>query len=530
MRRTSAVLLSVLAVLCTATAAPTAELSIATPANLFEKKEAAEGSSANEIKPVVVSLGTVPVHNDYAWHKTHEIELYNNDAHSVPIEWDPSSTVILKPVRCRSAIQYEWTQYDHIKAPGLDKLAGKVRFSTSTIFTDDDGITGKCILQLPQCRVEVVDTIYTIDIVKYTGELIVSGDMSTDTRCFYDRLLDIPHSGLSNNFTSDRNGLFGRVERWFHHFTEYDLNSGLHLEIDLGTITLSMPQSAEFSIYNKNPVEVDIAITKSKLSSGTTNNSSTRPAAAINFSVVDTISLPEQQQFAPTLMQRSDYRCAALLVNGPQRLANFIEVPKNDPYYSIMFSNLANAELETNMKLKPLKVSHILDSLAITLDKDRTVVYEKHAVPAASKLVLQVAVHDFPYQSPVARRTKEQYITTNDLDSFEVLNMAVFAGKESFIPIRLQFRTVTGDMCFTTSSVVNYGDVYAGMKKAAVKLFMKSSLTVSASIDALVISDYTSKHTALSAKVSNSTIKQNAVSFPLKTSDFIAGVRPLTSA
>eukprot|EP00953_Heterococcus_sp_UTEX-ZZ885_P034293 17775-Heterococcus_DN1.PRE.3 len=98
-------------------------------------------------------------------------------------------------------------------------------------------------------------------------------------------------------------------------------------------------------------------------------NSSNEAAAAINFSVVDTISVPEQQQFAPTLMQRSDYRFAALLVNGPQRLANVIEVPKNDPYYSIMFSNLANAELETTMKLKALRlakqIAAVLASVAV---------------------------------------------------------------------------------------------------------------------------------------------------------------------
>jgi hypothetical protein len=48
--------------------------------------------------------------------------------------------------------------------------------------------------------------------MKCTGELVVTGGMSTDTRCLYDRLLVIPYSGLSTNFTSDRNGLFGRVK------------------------------------------------------------------------------------------------------------------------------------------------------------------------------------------------------------------------------------------------------------------------------------------------------------------------------
>jgi hypothetical protein len=150
----------------------------------------------------------------------------------------------------------------------------------------DDSPASKCTPQLPQCRVQGVDTIYTIDIVKYTGELIVSGDMSTDTRCFYDRLLDIPHSGLSNNFTSDRKGVVGRVGQWLHHFTEYDLHSGAYLYINMGTITTTVQQVAQFSIYNVNPVELPIAITKSKLNS---RSSSTKPAAATSFDIVTTI-------------------------------------------------------------------------------------------------------------------------------------------------------------------------------------------------------------------------------------------------
>eukprot|EP00953_Heterococcus_sp_UTEX-ZZ885_P034294 17775-Heterococcus_DN1.PRE.4 len=56
--------------------------------------------------------------------------------------------------------------------------------------------------------------------------------------------------------------------------------------MDMGTITTSVQQVAQFSIYNVNPVELPIAITKSKLSS---SSSSTKPAAATSFDIVTTI-------------------------------------------------------------------------------------------------------------------------------------------------------------------------------------------------------------------------------------------------
>jgi hypothetical protein len=68
--------------------------------------------------------------------------------------------------------------------------------------------------------------------------------------------------------------------------------------------------------------------------------------------------------------------------------------------------------------------------LTKTIDKDRTVKYEQHTVPAASKLVLQVAVDGFSHQSSLVRSSKQQYITTDDLSSYEVLNLAVCASWE----------------------------------------------------------------------------------------------------
>jgi hypothetical protein len=71
----------------------------------------------------------------------------------------------------------------------------------------DDSSASKWTLYLPRCRINGIDKGYTVDVVMYSGELVVTGDMSTDTRCFYDRLLDIPYNGLAHTYTSNRKDL-----------------------------------------------------------------------------------------------------------------------------------------------------------------------------------------------------------------------------------------------------------------------------------------------------------------------------------
>jgi hypothetical protein len=57
------------------------------------------------------------------------------------------------------------------------------------------------------------------------------------------------------------------MDQWLHHFTEYDLRSGAYLHIDMDTVTTSVQQTAHFSVYNQNPLDLPVAITKSQLSS-----------------------------------------------------------------------------------------------------------------------------------------------------------------------------------------------------------------------------------------------------------------------
>jgi hypothetical protein len=161
-------------------------------------------------------------------------------------------------------------------------------------------------------------------------------------------------------------------------------------------------------------------------------------------------------------------------------------------------------ELSTIKKTKPVKVSEVHGVLTNTIDKDRSVKYEEHIVPAASKFVMQVAIEGFSHQSSVMRSSKQQYITTDDLSSYEVLNLAVCASWERMIPIRLKFKTVLGTMAFTTTAV-SYGDVYAGMQTVPTLLYMTSSVTVSAKVEALVVADFTSKHTAVIATLADTT-------------------------
>jgi hypothetical protein len=84
-------------------------------------------------------------------------------------------------------------------------------------FTLYAGLTSGCTLHQPRCRVNSVDTVYTVDIVAYSVELVITDDLSTDTRCFYDRLLDVPYNGLSKAYTCDRNCVVGRVDQWFQY-------------------------------------------------------------------------------------------------------------------------------------------------------------------------------------------------------------------------------------------------------------------------------------------------------------------------
>jgi hypothetical protein len=68
----------------------------------------------------------------------------------------------------------------------------------------------------------------------------------------------------------------------------------------------------------------------------------------------------------------------------------------------------------------------------------------------------------------VVGNTKQQHITTDDLSSYEVRNTAVFASWERFVPTMLEFKTVTGNMAFTTTAI-NFADIYAGMHTVLVK-------------------------------------------------------------
>jgi hypothetical protein len=49
--------------------------------------------------------------------------------------------------------------------------------------------------------------------------------------------------------------------------TEYDLRSGVYLDIDMSTVTLSVPEGAQLSVQNHNTIERSISITKSTLRS-----------------------------------------------------------------------------------------------------------------------------------------------------------------------------------------------------------------------------------------------------------------------